>query len=203
MCLECGTLCDDEDQVEVDASGHEDGSDVHRPEHRCVIEELTSVPGDESRAGRSVLLISGPDSGRSSTFVVLQLGLVAIFFVALATALVHLDEAGLALLTLPSAVVALVFVYMTRVPDVSRSVVTMGDAALVWTLRPFPWRKRYLSRRFVRRLDARASFTDGAARPCYEVVAVLQSDERMVLLAGLTDPNPALDVTRRMRERWE
>jgi hypothetical protein len=204
LCLECGTLCDEPERIEVDGSAGIDAPDRATPAlpKGCTIEEIASNnPSDASRRERPLLRITEPGPKRNPAIVALALiGIVALF-VGIAAGLIVGEQPGLGILTVPAAAVALVFVYITMVPDGSRAVLTMGDEALLLARRPFPWRKRYLSRRFVMHIDARACH-DATAGRTYEVVAVLQSAERVVLLRGFEDPWIAVHLGRRAQSRW-
>ncbi len=86
---------------------------------------------------------------------------------------------------------------MTRLPDASQAEVKVGDVALVLSRIPFPWRKRYLTKQFIMRINARQHADS------YQVIAILQSGERVVLLDRLSTPNIAIYLRDRIRQRWE
>ena len=65
MCLECGTLCDDEGQVELEAPLRGDRDGVPQAANPCAFEELDPLPGDESRHGKPVLRVTGPGPART------------------------------------------------------------------------------------------------------------------------------------------
>lgn len=204
LCLECGTLCDEPNRIEVDAPALTDAPNRASPElpRGCTIEEIASNnPSDASRRERPLLRIKGPEPKRSPLMVALALIGILVLFIGIAAGLVVGEQPGLGILTLPAAAVAVVFVYISLVPNGSRRVITMGDEALLLARKPFPWRKRYLSRRFVTLLDARACHDETEGRT-YEVVAVLQSGERVVLLGGFGDPRVAMHLGRRAQMRW-
>lgn len=204
QCLECGTLTNDAERIDLEGATAPAVKQPTTPPALpagCEVSEVEPLRIDD--AGRQPLLrVRGPAPKRHPLWVALELFAIIVVFAAMTTGLVSAGETGLALLTLPPAIAAFVFVYLFRVPDASRPVLTVGDEVLLLRRRPFPWRKRYLTKRFVMYVSVRQAYDDVDAPDSFEIVAVLRSGERVVLLEGFEHPSAAMHLGDRIARRW-
>jgi len=166
--------------------------------------EVTEIdPSSAQDPGRSPpLRMTGPNPPHRPALVLAQLLAVVAAFAVIATVLISYGRPGLGILTVAPAILAFVFVYFTRVPDACQTVVTVGDQVIEVARRPFPGRKRYITKRIVMSLAARESREDLRPLGTYEIVAVLTSTERAVLLDRIPDAAAAVYLRNRIVERW-
>lgn len=134
---------------------------------------------------------------------VAMLALLAAAIGLLVLTATHTQSLALLLFSLPAVALLLVVTYLGLVARSNHTVLTVTQALLIVDSKPFPWRRRAITRRMIRELFAvRTGREPGGTEPSgFELRAELFSGERLTLVSGLPSAGHALYLQQRVGEQ--